>query len=365
MKQQSSFGTDAQTIVFGAFKAMGDLLCASPVIRSELDAGSSVHLLLFNNNSLFEFVRLIDFGPNQDRLKLHFLPVPARPQVIRTFLREMSGIRPDIVWISPHAPAPASSWRIPALLRLVKALYWKQAKLAGADSERMSFLFDRRIAVDRKLPFVEREWEAFRAIRGSALGIHPMPISFLPEITKFRHTAPVYDLLIHPGANAKNRSWPFQHYAKVVEDLPERYRIGVVGLPQDIRAMKAVLPVDRDIDFLTGTLKDSLVALARSRVLLTMDSGNVHFARVLGVPAVALFGKSDPVNVIALNQGITAVYERKFPCQPCEQAHCIQPEVYCMNSLSPELVLRAVMQRLAGIAKELDRSAASLVQLRS
>ena len=252
------------------------------------------------------------------------------------------------------------------LLRLVKALYWKRAKLAGANSERMSFLFDQRIAVDRKLPFVEREWEAFRAIRGGVLGIGPTPISFLPEITRFRHTAPAYDLLIHPGANAKNRSWPFQHYSKVVQNLPRRYRIGVVGLPQDIRAMKAVLPMDRDVDFLTGTLKESLVTIARSRMLLTMDSGNVHFARVLGVPAVALFGKSDPVNVIALNQGITAVYKRQFPCQPCEQAHCSQPEVYCMNSLSPELVLKAVMQSLAGVAEELDRSAsANLVQLRS
>jgi heptosyltransferase-2 len=366
MEQQRSFGTDIRTIVFGAFKAMGDLLCASPVIRSELDAGSRVHLLVFNNNSLFEFARLIDFGPNQDLLTLHFLPVPARLQAIGTFLREMSSINPDLVWVSPHAPAPASSWRIPALLRFVKALYWERAKLAGADSERMSFLFDRRISVDRKLPFVEREWEAFHAIRGGAMGVHPVRIAFLPEIMRLRYNTPAYDLLIHPGANAKNRSWPFQHYAEVVQNLPKHYRIGVVGLPKDVAAMKAILPMDHNIDFMTGTLKESLIALARSRVLLTMDSGNVHFARVLGVPAVALFGKSDPINVIALNDGITAIYERKFTCQPCEQAVCSQPEVYCMNSLSPELIVKAIMQTMAGVAEEQDSSVpTNLVQLPS
>jgi heptosyltransferase-2 len=230
------------------------------------------------------------------------------------------------------------------LMWLLKKLYWKRARLAGADSERMSRLFDDRIPVDRGLPFIDREWNAFRALREETMGPQPRSISFLPRIADIRKVKPAYDLLIHPGANAENRRWPAGHYGEVVRSLPSEYRIAVVGLPGDIGAMKAALPADRGIAFLTGSLEDSLVAIARSRVLLTMDSGNVHFANVLGVPAVALFGKSDPINVVSLNGCVSAIYQNKFPCQPCGKTYCTQPEVYCMNSISPETV-SAELQR--------------------
>jgi heptosyltransferase-2 len=337
-KQQWLMGTDCKTVVFGAFKAMGDLLCACPVIQSELEAGNRIHLLIFNNKALFEFSQLIDFGLHRDQLTIHLLPIPGGLKAYRRFLREMSGLDPDLVWISPHAPAPASSWKIPMLLWFIQKLYWKRALLAGADSERMSYLFDHRIEVDRGLPFTQREWYAFESLSDGRVSKKPPKISFIPQISGFRAIPPLYDLLIHPGANAENRRWPDDHYSRVVRSLPSHYKIAVIGLPDDIAAMKRALPADRDIQFLTGSLQDSLIAIARCRVLLTMDSGNVHFARVLGVRAVALFGKSDPANVIPLNGSVVAIYEQKFPCQPCGKTYCSQPEVYCMNSLSPERV---------------------------
>lgn len=341
-RQSDSDNANRVTIVFGAFKAMGDLLCACPVMRSELEAGSQIHLLLFDNKSLVEFVKLVDFGPNRERLRIHRLPIRGGLEGLRAFFREMSEIDPDLVWISPHAPRPASSWKIPLLLWLTQRIYWKKAILAGAKSERLSFLFNRRLPVDRNLPFERREWEAFYGLRGDVMEKWPLRVSFLPEITAICDSEPVYDLLIHPGANAKNRTWPYDRYLKVVGNLPPERKIGVVGLPNDIAALKEVLPRDRPIDYLTGSLTDLLVAIARCRVLLTMDSGNVHFARVLRTPTVALFGKSDPANVIPLGEIVTAIYEKNFPCQPCGKAYCSQPDVYCMTTLSPSLVVRAI-----------------------
>jgi heptosyltransferase II len=261
------------------------------------------------------------------------------------FFREMSLLDPELVWISPHAPAPASSWKIPLLLKIVQKSFWKRATIAGADSERLSFLFDKQAPVDRSLPFEQREWSGFQTVRGGNARKRPQPIEFTPDITNLRREEPLFDLLIHPGANAKNRSWPWGHYAEVVQSLPLQYKIAAVGLPEDIAAMKKALPADRNISFLTGSLRDSIVAIARCRVLLTMDSGNVHFARSLRVPAVALFGKSDPVNVIPMDGCVSAIYQKLVPCQPCGQTFCSQPEVYCMNLLSPKLISTTIMQR--------------------
>src|SRR5260370_1363370 len=110
--------------------------------------------------------------------------------------------------------------------------------------------------------------------------------------------------------------------------------------------MQHALPQDRQIQFLTGTLEEAICAIARSRTVLTVDSGSMHFARALDVPGLALFGKDNPTTVIAAGGSILPIYERKFPCQPCNSVRCSQPEVYCMNSLLPETVAKTLIRLL-------------------
>jgi heptosyltransferase II len=345
--KENLFEQRSEEILYGAFKGMGDLLCASPVIIAELNAGSKVRLLLFPNPSLVEFVKLIEFGQNRKNLTIHFLPVGAAAGWLRrfaAFFRDMRSLSPTRIWISPHAPAPASSWKIPALLWLVRRFYWPNARLAGVDSERMSRFFDIRIQVDRSLPLIDREWTAYLAQRSdSRLNGPPPPVQFIPAIANGLRISPEYDLLVHPGANARNRSWPAAHYAAVIERMPPGCRIAVLGLPGDVEELRRVLPHNRDIHYLMGTLEQSIATLTRGRVLLTMDSGNAHFAHFLGLPAVTLFGKADPRTIISKDTSVLPVYQQRFPCQPCERVDCSQPEVYCMNSIDPALVAEKLL----------------------
>jgi heptosyltransferase-2 len=336
----------SKMIVYGSFKGMGDLLSASPVIASELNAGNKVKLLLFPGSTLTSFVPLIDFGPNSTNLQIVILPVSRSWADFRKFFHQMSQFQPDLVWVSPHAPRPASSWKIPLLLWLTKKIYWPKAKLAGASSEPLSFLFNERVSVDRNLPIAMREQTAYSMLEDRPTSLATARVSFIESIRQGRNEPAKYDLLIHPGANAENRSWPFPHYARVVALIPPQYSIAVVGLQKDIQEMQQVLPKDRNIQFLTGTLEASIVAIAQARVILTMDSGSVHFGHVLGVPGVALVGKSDPANIVPSNGSVLPIYERKHPCQPCGKATCSQPEVYCMTTISPETVARALLHQL-------------------
>src|ERR1700722_18064516 len=114
----------SKTIVYGAFKGMGDLLCAAPVIASELAKGHILKLLLFPGATLRNFVDLIDFGPNRSNLQSFQLPVSAGLMRLPSFLKQMSSFQADLIWISPHASRKASSWKIPLLLRLVKMVCW-------------------------------------------------------------------------------------------------------------------------------------------------------------------------------------------------------------------------------------------------
>ncbi len=342
----------SKTIVYGAFKGMGDLLNASSVIATLLNDGYKVMLVIFPGMALEEFVELIDFGPRRENLETLHLPVSGGLKAIWKFFKRASQLEADLIWISPHAPREASSWKIPLLLWLTKSLFWPKATMAGAASEHLSRLFDIRVLIDRDLPLLERECRAFSIVRGPKAAPDFPRVRFLDRVRKHRDEPPKYDLLIHPGANASNRSWPYSRYSSLVKLIPATCRIAVLGVPSDIEQMQRVLPHDRCIEFITGSLEEALIAIARARVVFAMDSGTAHFAQALNVPAVALFGKSDPDAIIGRAGSVLPIYEQKFPCQPCGRAVCNQPEVYCMNTIAPQTVAITLLRLLGNTPLE-------------
>jgi heptosyltransferase II len=338
----------SRLVVYGAFKAMGDLLNAAPVIKAELDAGTEVALLLFSR--LGGFLDLLDFGAHHNRLQVYLLPVSGRFADIRRFMSEMARLSPDLVWVSPHAPAPAASWRIPLLLWLTKRLYWPRAQLCGARSEPLSRLFDKRVNVDRGLPFLSREWAAYTACCGRPKVATRPVMRFSTDIQEHASCPPLYDLLIHPGAGAENRKWPLNNYPELLRQIPEGYRVAILGLPADLEAMKSVLGTDRPITWLTGTLKDALISIARARVVLAMDSGTGFFAAALGIAGVALFGASNPANVIGYDTSVNPLYNVACRFQPCGSARCRQTSLLCMQALTPSMV-GAELNRMLQLAE--------------
>ena len=340
-----------RTVVYAAFKGMGDLLNASPVITSLLNRGVAVKLLLFPGKRLEEFVELVDFGKCRENLETLHLPVSGSLRDLKRFIGKARQFKTDLIWISPHAPRSAASWKIPLLLWITKVCFWPRAVMGGASTERFSFLFGIRVSVDRKLPLAEREAQAFSMAVPEAAATGLTSAHFIDRIQKCRIQPLRYDLLIHPGANASNRSWPFSHYEALVKLIPADCRIGVLGLLPDIELMRRTLPAERPITYINGSLEDALVAIAASRVVFCMDSGTAHFAQALNVPAVALFGKSDPGTIIGRKGIVVPIYERKFTCQPCGKAVCNQPEVYCMNSIRPESVAKVLCSLLGSTGK--------------
>lgn len=324
-----------RTIVYGVFKGMGDLLCAAPTIVAVLSDVEEMVLVVFPQ--LREAVDLIEFGPQRHKLKLAILPAAHGPTV-RDFLKDISRYSTDLIWISPHAPMGATTWKTPFLMWALKRLYWTRAVLAGEKSERLSWLFDTRVTVDRRAPFMVKEWQAFSALQLSAPAPLPEAIGLIESIASIRSQTAKYDLIIHPGAAAENRKWPWPFYRDVVARIPAGQRIAVVGLPDDVDALRAVLPADRSIEFLTGTLTESVKAIARSRVALTMDSGSMFFANALRVPTVSLFGTSNPATVVAPGSSVTPVFEVNCPCQPCGKPTCSQSSLICLSSINPQKV---------------------------
>lgn len=107
-------------------------------------------------------------------------------------------------------------------------------------------------------------------------------------------------LLVSPVSSHALRNWRAERYAAVIDHATKRgWRVALVGGPSagEREMADAVLGACRQSPLdLTGkdTLKRLLALLARSRMLLTPDSGPMHMANAMGVRVLGLHAASNP-----------------------------------------------------------------------
>jgi len=107
--------------------------------------------------------------------------------------------------------------------------------------------------------------------------------------------------------------------------------------------------------------------LAHASVYVGPDTSVTHLAAASGCPTIALFGPTDPrlwgpwpagglaeswvPSATIQRRGNVWLVQNPLPCLPCQQEGCerhIASRSACLDALSPQLVLRAVDQALAG-----------------
>jgi heptosyltransferase-2 len=84
----------------------------------------------------------------------------------------------------------------------------------------------------------------------------------------------------------------------------------------------------------------------RSQLVVTTDSGPRHIAAAFSVPAVSLFGPTDPRWADNYHPDETRL-RLDLPCSPCGKKACPLGHQRCMRDLTVEQVLAAVEKRLA------------------
>jgi ADP-heptose:LPS heptosyltransferase len=109
------------------------------------------------------------------------------------------------------------------------------------------------------------------------------------------------DVLVHPGSGSREKCWPVERFAKVIERLKRKRRevrvlIGEVEHERFTDAQVAAL------ERATGgaavrrpaTYVELFNELRTASLYIGNDSGPSHLAGVMGLPTVALFGPTNP-----------------------------------------------------------------------
>jgi ADP-heptose:LPS heptosyltransferase/SAM-dependent methyltransferase len=159
-----------------------------------------------------------------------------------------------------------------------------------------------------------------------------------------------FDNAVSISAGAATKCWPLEHWERLTAGLKARspgLRLVQVGAKKSRRIPGVdVSLVDRT------SLHEAAWIIKHSQLHVDTDSGLVHVARALHTPAVVLFGPTDPGYFgHACNTNIAATAcANCWWSTPDWLARCprglARPE--CMESITPDVVLAHIVQRLAG-----------------
>jgi heptosyltransferase-2 len=166
----------------------------------------------------------------------------------------------------------------------------------------------------------------------------------------------VVRIAIGAGASyGSAKCWPPSRFAELANQLQARWDADVIlfGAAGETDVSSAIAsemkraPID-----LTGktTVADLPALLSQCHVFVGNDSGAMHVAAAVGLPAVAIFGPTDPFGTAPVTPRHTIVRQQPY-CSPCFLRRC-PIDHQCMTRITTSEVEAAVDPWLACVVVE-------------
>jgi ADP-heptose:LPS heptosyltransferase len=144
-----------------------------------------------------------------------------------------------------------------------------------------------------------------------------------------------------PGASRRGaiKRWPLRHWITLARMLKDRCELRWSLGPEE-EDLRGWLPEATGVEALPRLgFWQLAAALRQADRVVAPDTGLLHLAVVLGVPALGLYGSSDPV-VAGLPAGAGRVLRTGIACSPCRERACQRRQ--CLEELAPEQVRAAL-----------------------
>ena len=162
---------------------------------------------------------------------------------------------------------------------------------------------------------------------------------------------------INAGSAWPTKRWPAQKWARLIKKLTSARggKVLMVGGPgeKEWNAEIERLAGPENCLNLTGktSMPELMEAIRPLKVFISNDSGPMHIAAALGVPAVGIFGPTTrELGFFPYGPG-NAVIETPLACRPCAlhgSKKCPRGHFLCMSLLTVDEVFRAAISRAEG-----------------
>lgn len=103
-------------------------------------------------------------------------------------------------------------------------------------------------------------------------------------------------------------------------------------------------------------LLEELTIISRLSLMLSMDSANMHFASLVGVPVLSIWCSTHPwAGFLGIGQSIEdCLQDEQLDCRPCsifgKVRRCYKRDMPCRRSLSPEYILERIDAKLTALS---------------
>ena len=92
------------------------------------------------------------------------------------------------------------------------------------------------------------------------------------------------------------------------------------------------------------TLQEEMRLMSHLRIMLTMDSGNMHLASAVGTRVVSIWGATHPhAGFLGYNQDINDCIQQDLPCRPCSvygNKKCRYGDYHCMTDIDTNEIIK-------------------------
>jgi len=159
------------------------------------------------------------------------------------------------------------------------------------------------------------------------------------------------------------RRWPVASYRRLAEELlRDGYEVALVGDAADADAARHFdgLAVTSHVG--TRTLVETLCIMRDADVVVSHDTGPLHFARLVRTPAVALFGPTDPRHFVGDDPSVRVLWGGAgLACRPCYdgRTYAACTDNLCMQGISVPQVVGAVRDLVDAIERNQPETARS------
>ncbi|MDE7334777.1 MAG: glycosyltransferase family 9 protein [Muribaculaceae bacterium] len=156
---------------------------------------------------------------------------------------------------------------------------------------------------------------------------------------------------IAPFARYQTKTYPPELMEKVVRLLTDRnipvYLFGARGAEAEELARWAERNPALNVLAGTLTLEEELERMSRLRLMVSMDSANMHLASLVATPVVSIWGSTIPqCGFMGYRQNPANAIWLDLPCQPCSVAglpECPLGTCACLRDLSPQTVASKII----------------------
>ncbi len=154
-----------------------------------------------------------------------------------------------------------------------------------------------------------------------------------------------------PFASNKQKTWPLELSRRLMELLDsEKFEVILFGSKEE---QKQLLELSKGLINVecykgNGNWQNEIEAIKQLKLMICMDSANMHLAALAGTPTLSIWGATHPdlgFGPMGSSNIIIQLDSKELSCRPCSvfgQYTCYRGDWACLWGISPQEVLKKV-----------------------